>query len=75
MAVSAEKQKVSLKIEYLGGYTETGKERIRSKTYTGVNPAANDEAIYRTGDGIAQLLDEDVRTIKKVEECILTESV
>ncbi|MDO5714749.1 MAG: DUF1659 domain-containing protein [Tissierellia bacterium] len=75
MAVVSEKQKVSLKLEYADGYTSSGKERFRTKTYSGLNPKANDEAVFRTGEGIQTLLNEDVRVIKKVEESILTENL
>ena len=73
MALQVQKEKLSLKLVSADGFTEGGKEKFRTKTYSGVNPEVTDEALYRAGEGIKSLILDDVRTIKKVEESVLVE--
>ncbi|MEW8974255.1 MAG: DUF1659 domain-containing protein [Tissierellaceae bacterium] len=72
MAISTVKEKVILKLELDNGVVE-GKQKIKSKSFNGINTDATDEALHGTGIILADLQKNDLLKVKRVEELTLVE--
>lgn len=72
MAVIANKDRVTLKLELDGGVVD-GRQRTSTKSINNMKLNSSDEAIHGTGLALTSLQSKDVLNIKKVEEMTLTE--
>lgn len=72
MAIIANKERLTLKLELDGGIVD-GRQRISTKSINNMKLASSDDAIHGTGLALTSLQNKDVLKIKKVEEMTLRE--
>ena len=70
MAITAIKEKSSLKLELDNGIVD-GKQKTLSKSFTKIKTAAADEELHATAIAIANLQSKDLLKVKRVEEVSL----
>lgn len=73
MAVESFVKAAKLRIQYLGEEVD-GKQRYINKTYSNVNPEAEDEDIYDVSSLIADLQTREVNGIIKISDTELMEA-
>ena len=69
--VSTIKERASLKLELDLGLID-GQQRYKSKTYNKIKTDAGNEDLYETAHLLASLQKNNLSTVRKVEETILT---
>lgn len=75
MAVERSESKKSLRLLLNNGQTDSGKMRIRTKSFQDINDNATDEQLFRAGSQIGSLYAKDLVTIETVETHTLVEGV
>lgn len=65
MAVISTLKKKSLVLRFDGGIVD-GKQTFKTKTFSQINKAADDEAIWATANALEGLQERDLLTVNKV---------
>lgn len=70
MAIESLKEKLTLRLELDAGLVD-GKQKVKAKSFTQIDPAAGDQALYNTASLISELQERDLVFVKKVETTAL----
>lgn len=62
-----------LKIEFDNGFTESGKQKIKSKLFSSVNPEVQLDALVETANKLAGFCSREKLGLKKIVESELVE--
>lgn len=73
MAVETSVLATKLRIKYLGSYVD-GKQSYITKTYSNVNPEANDEDVYNVSAILTGLQTKSIYNVCKVQDVELAEA-
>ena len=66
MAILANKEKLTLRLELDGGMVE-GKQKVNTKSFTQIKTTAEDQALFNTASAIAGLQEKNLLKVKRVE--------
>lgn len=62
-----------LKIEFENGFTESGKQKVKSKLFSSINPVVQLDALVETGNNLANFCSKAKLGLKKIVESELVE--
>mgnify|MGYP000856867698 CR=1 FL=1 len=74
MAVTATPLSSRLQLQVMIGSTSDGKPILRTRSYTNIKPAADNEALFQTGQELASLQVHSLELIRRVDEIELEEA-
>ncbi|QZY55852.1 DUF1659 domain-containing protein [Crassaminicella profunda] len=74
MAVSAKLGPSKVKITFSNGVDEKGKEKRRSKSYSNIKPAANDQDIYDVATTLIGLQNSKALEVQRLDEKEIVEA-
>lgn len=74
MAVTKTLSKKSLRLLLDNGLTNDGKVKTKAKSYTNVNPAADNDSLYSVAKQIGSLGSKNLVEVETVETNTLTEA-
>ena len=73
MAVTKDLLKKTLSVNVEDGITASGAVKIKSVSFTGINPNATDANVYAAGVALGSLMNNDVNSINLTEKNDLIE--
>ncbi|RVU55048.1 DUF1659 domain-containing protein [Anaerosphaera multitolerans] len=62
-----------LKVEFDDGFYDSGKQKLKTKTFSNVNPQAELSALYNTAESLGNFSTREALGFKKVVESELVE--